>query len=136
MKTVLKTTSNDLQFEVFNEFTSISVGANQSISEQEKTFRPMELLLASLSSCSAIDILGILKKQRQTVTDFSIITNGERASETPSIFKSITVDITISGKIDESKLEKAISLTKEKYCSVYQILSKSAVITYNYKIQS
>lgn len=136
MKTVLKTTNKDLQFEVFNEFTSISVGANQSISEQEKTFRPMELLLASLSSCSAIDILGILKKQRQTVTDFSITTTGVRADATPSIFTSISVDILVSGNIGESKLSKAIDLTKEKYCSVYHILSQSAEITYHYKIQS
>lgn len=136
MKTVLKTTNKDLQFEVFNEFTSIAVGANQSIPESEKTFRPMELLLASLSSCSAIDILGILKKQRQIVTDFSITTNGDRADATPSIFTNITVAISISGEIDEKKLAKAIELTKEKYCSVYHILSQSANIIYQYKINS
>ena len=134
MKTVLKTTDADLQFEVFNEFTSIKVGANQNISDSEKTFRPMELLLASLSSCSAIDILGILKKQRQTVTDFTITTNGEREDATPSIYKTIEVHIVISGEVDESKLAKAIELTKEKYCSVFHILSQSAEISYHYKI--
>ena len=134
MKTVLKTTNKELQFALSNEFTSIEVGANQNISEAEKTFRPMELLLASLASCSAIDILSILKKQRQEFTSFEIITEGNRADATPSIFEKIDLTILISGNVDESKLVKAIDLTKEKYCSVYHILAKSAHITYNYKI--
>ena len=134
MKTILKTTSKELQFELSNEFTSIEVGANQNIPEVEKTFRPMELLLASLSSCSAIDILTILKKQRQTFTSFEIITEGTRADATPAIFENIELTILISGNVDESKLAKAIDLTKEKYCSVYHILAKTANINYTFKI--
>jgi uncharacterized OsmC-like protein len=95
----------------------------------------MELLLASLSSCSAIDILNILKKQRQKVVDFEIITNGTRKDATPATFENIELNILIKGDIDEQKLTKAIVLTKEKYCSVYQILSKSATINYTYKIE-
>jgi uncharacterized OsmC-like protein len=135
MKTTLRTTSNELQFEVSNEYTSIEVGANQSNTEDEKTFRPMELLLASISSCSAIDILNILKKQRQKVVDFVIITNGTRKDATPSTFENIELNILIKGNIDELKLIKAIELTKEKYCSVYHILSKSATINYTFKIE-
>jgi uncharacterized OsmC-like protein len=94
----------------------------------------MELLLASISSCSAIDILSILKKQRQSFSDFEIITNGKRADATPAIFEKIDLQINIIGNVDPLKLEKAIELTKEKYCSVYHILSKTAEINYTFKI--
>lgn len=134
MKTTLKATSKELQFAISNEYTTIEVGANQSLEDNEKTFRPMELLLASISSCSAIDILSILKKQRQSFSDFEIITNGKRADATPAIFEKIDLQINIIGDVDPLKLEKAIELTKEKYCSVYHILSKTAEINYTFKI--
>ena len=134
MKTFLKSTDKALQFTISNEFTSIEVGANQDVEDDQKTFRPMELLLASLASCSAIDIQSILKKQRQEISSLEIETIGNRVDEVPAVFDSIQLLITVKGKVDPSKLEKAIELTKEKYCSAYKMLSKSCEITYEYKI--
>lgn len=134
MKVLLKSTDKALQFNVSNEFATMEVGANQNVDENQKTFRPMELLLTSLASCSAIDIQSILIKQRQEILDFEIETIGHRVDEVPAVFDTIHLKITVKGNIDASKLEKAIELTKEKYCSAYKMLSKSCEIIYEYKI--
>ncbi len=134
MKVLLKSTEKALQFNVSNEFATMEVGANQNVEENQKTFRPMELLLTSLASCSAIDIQSILIKQRQEILDFEIETIGHRVDEVPAVFDTIHLNITVKGNIDASKLEKAIELTKEKYCSAYKMLSKSCEIIYEYKI--
>lgn len=88
-------------------------------------FRPMQLLLAALGSCSAIDLVSILKKQRQQIDDFTIDINGEREKEViPALWKSITVVFHLTGTIDGEKARKAATLSMEKYCSVAETLRR------------
>jgi O-succinylhomoserine sulfhydrylase len=114
----------------------LHLDGSPAIGGQNKGFRPMESLVASLGGCSAIDVVTILKKQRQVIDDFEIELTAERTSiEEHTEFESIAVKIILTGNLDEKKVQKAIQLTKEKYCSVYFILSASTSITYQYEIR-
>jgi putative redox protein len=95
-------------------------------------FRPMQLLLAALGSCSAIDLMTILKKQKQRVDIFRIEIQGEREKDViPSLWKQINVRFYLSGMIDPDKAEKAATLSMEKYCSVTETLRRAgAAITW------
>jgi putative redox protein len=88
--------------------------------------RPMQLLLMGLGGCSGIDILSILKKQRQEVKDFKMHLEGVRhPGVDPSLWKNITIVFELTGNIDKDKAEKACSLSIGKYCSVAETLKKS-----------
>jgi putative redox protein len=89
-------------------------------------FRPMQLLLAALGSCSAIDIVSILKKQRQTISGFKIAVEGEREKDViPSLWKNIHVSFHLEGDLEQEKAKKAATLSIEKYCSVAETLRRS-----------
>ena len=88
--------------------------------------RPMQGLLMSLGACSAIDIISILKKQKQQITDFKIIIEGEREQgKLPSLWKNIHVQFQLTGNIDLEKAIKACTLSIEKYCSVAETLRRA-----------
>jgi putative redox protein len=88
--------------------------------------RPMQMLLMGLGGCSAIDIVMILKKQRQEVDDFSIHIEGEReAGKEPSLWKQVKIVFTLTGKIDAEKATRACELSMNKYCSVAETLKLS-----------
>lgn len=101
-------------------------------------FRPMQLLLVALGSCSAIDLVSILNKQRQKIDDFSIEIHGEREKEVvPSLWKSVSVAFHLTGEIDSDKAEKAAALSMEKYCSVAETLRRSGTsITWAIKVNT
>ena len=87
--------------------------------------RPMQLLLMGLGGCSGIDILSILKKQRQEVTGFQMSLEGEREPGVdPSLWKDITIVFHLEGNIDVEKAEKACALSMNKYCSVAETLRR------------
>ncbi|PRY09703.1 putative redox protein [Pontibacter ummariensis] len=97
--------------------------------------RPMELLLMGLGGCSAIDIIQILKKQRQQIDSFHIKVTAERVpGEVPSLFKQIHVHFTVGGPLEEEKVGKAVNLSMDKYCSVAAILYKTATITHSFEV--
>ncbi|HLA53417.1 MAG TPA: OsmC family protein [Flavitalea sp.] len=100
--------------------------------------RPMQLLLMGLGGCSGIDILSILKKQRQEVVDFNISIEGDRQQGVePSLWTSITIVFTLTGNIDQDKADKACALSIQKYCSVAETLRKSgSVINWKVVIQT
>jgi putative redox protein len=88
--------------------------------------RPMQAVLMALGSCSAIDVVSILKKQRQTPDSFSIMIKGEREKDVvPALWKTIEMHFTLSGDLDEDKARKACSLSVEKYCSVAETLRRA-----------
>jgi len=88
--------------------------------------RPMQMLLMALGGCSGIDIVSILKKQRQPVEGFHMEINGEREHGVePSLWKSIHVVFVLKGNIDEGKAKKACALSIDKYCSVAATLRKA-----------
>lgn len=81
--------------------------------------RPMQLLLMGLAGCSGIDVISILKKQRQDVKGYKMVVNGDReAGKEPSLWKDIWVEFHIYGNVDEDKAKRAAELSMEKYCSV------------------
>ena len=85
--------------------------------------RPMQMLLMGLGGCSAIDIVMILKKQRQEVKDFSIKIEGEREpGKEPSLWQELKIIFTLTGNIDEEKAARACELSMNKYCSVAETL--------------
>lgn len=103
-------------------------------------FRPMQMLLAAAGGCSAIDVVGILKKQNQNPDDLQIKVAGERGTvegEQYTEFKTIHLHFILKGShLDEKKVARAIDLSLNKYCSVSKTLEKTAEITSSYEISS
>ena len=94
--------------------------------------RPMQLLLNALAGCTSIDILQILKKRKQQVSDYKVTVNGERdADKEPALWKEIFITFIIDGDVDRVSAKKAIDLSLDKYCSVAATLrSSGATIKY------
>ncbi|HET9487018.1 MAG TPA: OsmC family protein [Chryseosolibacter sp.] len=103
---------------------------------QNLGMRPMQTMLAAMGACSAIDIISILKKQRQDLKDIKITVSGEREKNvTPSLFQTVHAHYRFFGNLDPDKVEKAINLSIKKYCSVSQTLEKAgAKITHSFEI--
>ncbi|WP_397303539.1 OsmC family protein [Nonlabens ulvanivorans] len=96
---------------------------------------PMELLLMGVGSCSAIDIIAILKKQRQEITSYKVEVTGERYElDDSKPFKSMHVTVLLEGDISPDKAQKAADLSFEKYCSVSKSFDKCVEITYSIQI--
>ena len=94
-------------------------------------FRPMEMLLLGLGGCSAFDVVMILKRGREKVTDCVVEVAADRAESDPKIFTQIRLRYIVSGKsLDLKKVERAVNLSAEKYCSASAILNKTAQITH------
>jgi putative redox protein len=88
--------------------------------------RPMQMLLMGLGGCSGIDIVSILKKQRQTIDGFSMKIEGEReAGKEPSIWQNVTIVFELTGNIDPDKAKRACELSMDKYCSVAETLRRA-----------
>jgi len=97
--------------------------------------RPMQMLLAAMGGCSAIDVVSILKKQRQALRDIKITVTGEREKDaTPSLYTEVHAHFKLFGDLDPDKAEKAVALSIEKYCSVAKTLEKTATVTYSFEI--
>ena len=93
--------------------------------------RPMELVLAGTAACTAFDVVWILKKARQAVEDCVVEAEAERAAEDPKVFTRIHLIYRVSGaKLNAAQVERAVKLSKEKYCSATLMLAKTATITY------
>ncbi|WP_298954418.1 OsmC family protein [uncultured Nonlabens sp.] len=98
---------------------------------------PMELLLMGVGSCSAIDIIAILKKQRQEITSYKVEVTGERYElDDSKPFKSMHVTVLLEGDINPDKAQKAADLSFEKYCSVSKSFDKCVEITYEIKVSA
>ncbi len=97
--------------------------------------RPMEMLLMGLGGCSAIDVIQILKKQRQQIDSFDIKVTADREKvDEHTEFRNINVHFKLGGPLDESKVHKAIKLSLEKYCSVAMVIYKSSDISYTLEL--
>lgn len=87
---------------------------------------PMQNLLASLGGCSGIDIVSILRKQRQAFTELWMVIDGEREKDKePALWERVQVNVHIRGTVDRSKAEHAVHLSMEKYCSVAETLRRA-----------
>jgi putative redox protein len=93
--------------------------------------RPMEMLLLGLGGCSAFDVMLILKRGREAVTDCVVDIDAERATTDPKVFTKIDMHYTVTGQaLDLKKVERAVQLSAEKYCSASAIIAKTAQISH------
>lgn len=97
--------------------------------------RPMEMLLLGMGGCTAFDVVHILRKSRQPVTDCVAEIDAARADTDPKVFTKIHVHFIVSGKgLDSKRVEQAIKLSAEKYCSASIMLGKVAEVTHDFEI--
>jgi putative redox protein len=130
MKIKLNRIDDDFAFETENE-NGNKIILDNSAGEIQNGFTPMELLLAGVGGCSAIDMVHILKKQRQEINSFSIEVDGEKEKvEGYSVWKRIHIHYFLNGKIDTEKAQRAAELSHEKYCSVSKALAHDSQITF------
>ncbi|MGD8566074.1 MAG: OsmC family protein [Candidatus Bathyarchaeota archaeon] len=102
---------------------------------EETGFSPMQLLLIALGGCTGMDVLHIMKKQRQQVNGLEIFVAGKRVKEPPQVYDNINVEYKINGtNIEENAIKRAIRLSENKYCSVGAMLRTKAKVTSNYTV--
>ena len=134
MEVVLKRIDQDFHFEALGSSpVPVHIDAAEGIGGHNAGARPMELLLMGLGGCTAIDVILILKKQRQIIEDFQIRLSGTRekiegTEKTP--FRTINIQFELKGQIDGSKALRAIQMSMEKYCSATAQLEPSSLITH------
>lgn len=97
--------------------------------------RPMEMLLIGMGACTSFDVVTILKKSRQDISDCVAEISADRADEIPKVFTKIHVHFVVTGNgLNVGQVERAVKLSAEKYCSASIMLSKSVEITHDFKI--
>jgi putative redox protein len=95
---------------------------------------PMEAVLTALCGCTSVDVLGILQKKREPITGLTVSAQAEQAPDPPRVFTRIHLTYTISGNVSREAAERAVSLSKNKYCSVSKMLEASVQIDYSIQI--
>ncbi|MBC7797385.1 MAG: OsmC family protein [Pyrinomonadaceae bacterium] len=120
-------------------FIGISPGGHAQIidsnHERDSAATPVEMLMISLGACTAVDVISILQKKRQNVTDYKVEVTGTRREEHPRSFTSFRVNHIVCGhSISSEAVERAIELSDEKYCSVAATLKPSVEITTSFEI--
>ena len=98
-------------------------------------FRPMELMLLGLGGCSAFDVLTILRRGREQVTDCVVELDGQRAETDPKVFTAVELVYKVTGKnLDRQKVERAVNLSADKYCSASKMFSGTAKLTHRIEL--
>ena len=98
--------------------------------------RPMEMLLLGMGACSAVDVIHILKKARQPVSDCVVEIEADRAETEPKVFTRIQAHFVVTGRgLNEKHVQRAVSLSAEKYCSASIMLGKTAQIEHSYEVR-
>ena len=114
---------------------SITMDGPPEIGGNNLGVRPMEMLLLGVAGCTMIDVVTTLKKMRQDLTNCETKLSAERADEHPKVFTDIHIEFIVKGHdLDPKKVEKAITLSAEKYCSASIMLGKTASITHDFEI--
>jgi putative redox protein len=91
---------------------------------------PMEAVLMALCSCTSVDVVSILKKKREPLTSLTVSATAEQAAKPPRVFTKISLVYLIGGAVSKKAAEDAVSLSKNKYCSVSKMLEKSVAIDF------
>lgn len=136
MKIEINRLNDGFQLEGVNDTgNTIRMDASPDIGGTGTGMRPMQLLLTALGACGTIDIIAILKKQRQPLEDIKITITGEREpNAVPAPFIGAHIHFRLFGKLDQDKVQKAVSLSVEKYCSVAKTIEKTTKVTYSFEI--
>jgi putative redox protein len=115
---------------------AVVVDAAPDVGGKDLGPRPMELVLMGTGACSAIDVVHILRKSRQPITGCVVELDSERAAEDPKVFTKIHMHYVVTGKgLAQAQVERAIGLSKEKYCSATIMLAHTAEVTFDYEIR-
>jgi putative redox protein len=115
---------------------AVVVDASPDVGGRDLGPRPMELVLMGTGACSAVDVVHILRKARQAITDCVVDLDSDRAPEDPKVFTRIHLHYIVTGKgLNPLQVERAIKLSKEKYCSASIMLAKTAAITFDFEIR-
>lgn len=115
---------------------AVVVDAAPDVGGRNLGARPMELVLMGTGACSAIDVVHILRKARQPISGCVVELDSERAPEDPKVFTRIHLHYVVTGKgLAATQVERAIKLSKEKYCSATIMLAESAEITFDFEIR-
>lgn len=136
IKVEINRVDTDFRMEALNEKgNSIIMDAGEADGGHDSGFRPMQLLLAALGGCSAIDLIAILRKQREPLNDVKITVTGEReAGKVPALYTEAHIHFKLFGAVNPEKAERAVALSVDKYCSVAKTLEKTAKVTYSFEI--
>lgn len=138
MEVRLKRLNEGVHFSAEGQIPGVEVHIDgpASIGGVDGGARPMELVLMALGSCSALDLVSILQKQRQDIQNLDIKVVGKRRDEVPQIFTHIHIIFELTGNLDVEKVNKAAELAVKKYCSVHDMLANGGIeITYETQIQ-
>jgi putative redox protein len=115
---------------------AVVVDAAPDVGGRNLGARPMELVLMGAGACTAVDVMLILRKARQPVTDCVVELEADRAEEEPKVFTKIRLRYIVTGKgLAPAQVERAIKLSKEKYCSATIMLAKTAEVTFDYEVR-
>jgi len=129
------TWKENMAFEADVNGFKIPIDADPAVGGMETGPRPKPLTLVSLAGCTGMDVISILKKMRIEPEYFNVAVEGETMDEHPKYFHTIHVIYELKGEnIDLEKVDKAINLSRDRYCGVYTLLSKGANITYEIRI--
>lgn len=135
MKIELSRVNNAVHLQAKDEDGNIvNMDGSPDIGGEGLGTRPMRMVLMALAGCTSMDVLSMLKKMRQEIVDYDVVVEAERATEHPMVFTKIHVHYILKGDLDSDKVEKAINLSMDKYCSVTHMLNKAANITHSYEI--
>ncbi|MCO6461746.1 MAG: OsmC family protein [Saprospiraceae bacterium] len=136
MKINIRRIDDDFQMEAVNaEGNKVIMDGSLSIGGHNRGMRPMQLLLTAIGGCSSIDVINILKKQKQEISDFEVEVEGLSVPvEEYSRFSEIVVHFKIRGKVDPKKAEKAAQLSFQKYCSVSKALEPTSDIRFKVSV--
>jgi putative redox protein len=130
MKIAINRLNDNMLMEAVNED-----GHRALLDGTDLAIRPMQMVLAALGSCSTIDVISILKKQREPLEDIKVEVEAERHEDrVAKTFKKINIHYKIFGKVDAGKAKKAIDLSMDKYCSVSEMLRPTVEITYTFEV--
>ncbi|MEM8526494.1 MAG: OsmC family protein [Bacteroidota bacterium] len=136
MKITLKRIDDAFHMEATNDTgNTLRLDGSPTVGGTNQSMRPMQAVIAALGGCSSIDVISILKKQRQPLDDLEIEIDAEREEGAiPSLFTKIHVHYKLHGDLKEEKVKQAVDLSMEKYCSVVKILEKVATVSWGYEI--
>ena len=114
---------------------AVVMDAPASVGGKNTGTKPSELLLMGLGGCTGMDVISILRKKKQDVTNFEMNVSGETPEGHPRSFTDIHIEYIVAGKnISEDAVKRAIELSQEKYCMVGNTIGKAAKITYSFKV--
>lgn len=118
------------------EGDSVTMDADPEGGGQGQGFRPIKLLMAALGGCTGMEIVWILRRQRQEVTGLEMNITGTRRKQDPRYYERIQVESVVRGrKLRESAVKRAIELAEQKYCSVRGIFRPEVKVTSSYRIE-